>query len=458
MPSTRLLVAFAFVFLGAVWAHPTTAEAHPVATTAIVLDVGPRDVRAVLQLPIDQLAVALEDQQLTAATAARPTVLAELRAYVLRHIAAAGPGAATRWDIDADGGRVEQVDGVDHVVFTLNLQRPPARTGAFELTYDGIVQRVLNHEIFVSSRASGADGYTVLGVLDWHQHTITVSAASPATGTAFTAAVHLGSRHIAQGADHLLFLTMLLLPAPLVGGLRRSSVRVVHVVTAFTVGHSLTLALAGLGYVSAPARLVESLIALSILVSAIHAVRPLTPNGERWIAASFGLMHGLAFASLLGHLGLTRGSLVTNLLGFNLGVELVQLTVVALLMPSLLLLSRTPLYGTTRVAGAAFGFVLSAAWLAERTTLVAKDPLNGVSDALIGHPLRVAAALAGFAVLAWICTSAPIMRARAARAGARSTLSDPRHATAQAARQGLRSGPSGSKRGSSTIARHRARR
>jgi hypothetical protein len=170
------------------------------------------------------------------------------------------------------------------------------------------------------------------------------------------------------------------------------------VVTAFALGHSLTLALAVLGYISVPTPVVESLIAVSILVSGVHAVRPLIRGGEVWIAAGFGLMHGLAFAALLGRLDLSRSSLVTELLGFNLGIELTQLVVVALVMPSLVILSRSRAYPFLRTALAGLGIVLAAGWLAQRTTLIATDPLDTVSDTLVNHPLAVPGVLAVAAV------------------------------------------------------------
>lgn len=280
----------------------------------------------------------------------------------------------------------------------------------FRLHDDGIVHHLLSHRIFVSSRPAGADTYTVVGLIDWESQTLAVPAGDAVAEQGFLAALKLGVTHIAEGADHLLFLVMLLLPAPLLArrgrwvrtnDLRRSGVRVVHVVTAFAVGHSITLALAALGYLTVPTRLVESMIALSILVSGLHAVRPIVRRGEVWIATGFGLMHGLAFAALLGGLDLDRGSLVTELLGFNLGIELTQLIVVALVMPSLMMLSRTPLYPMVRTTLAGCGIVLAAAWLAERTTLFAADPLEPVSTTLVTHPFLVSAVLAGMAATAW---------------------------------------------------------
>jgi len=134
----------------------------------------------------------------------------------------------------------------------------------------------------------------------------------------------------------------------------------------------------------------------------VHAIRPIVRGGEIWIATGFGLMHGLAFAALLGGLDLSRGSLVTELLGFNLGIELTQLIVVALVMPSLMVLSRTRPYPAVRVTLASSGIVLAAAWLAERTTLIAFNPLDGISTALVAHPFVVAATLGCLAAIAYL--------------------------------------------------------
>lgn len=186
---------------------------------------------------------------------------------------------------------------------------------------------------------------------------------------------HLGMRHIAEGTDHLLFLLVLLLPAPLLavgkGWVARATVRqsllhILGIVTAFTIGHSLTLTLAAMNFVHVPSRPVEVLIAVSILISAVHALRPIFPGKEAWVAAFFGLIHGLAFASTLDRLGLSRWDRVVGILSFNLGIETMQLLVVALVLPSLLILSRKHAYAAFRMTGAVFACVASAMWIAER--------------------------------------------------------------------------------------------
>ena len=232
----------------------------------------------------------------------------------------------------------------------------------------------------------------------------------------FQSLFHLGMRHIAEGTDHLLFLLVLLLPAPLiaigsrwrgVAGVRQSLFRIAGIVTAFTVGHSLTLTLAAMNVLHVPGRPVEALIAFSILVSAMHALRPIFPGRESWIAAFFGLIHGLAFATTLDRLGLSRWDRVAGILAFNLGIEAMQLLVVALILPSLLLLSRTKAYSTVRVGGAIFAGVASSAWIAERVFDV-QTPVDKMVNGLARTGIWGAAALFALSLGA---TYAPTLRA-----------------------------------------------
>jgi len=220
---------------------------------------------------------------------------------------------------------------------------------------------------------------------------------------------HLGVRHIAEGTDHLLFLLVLLLPAPLLATGRRwestasvrdSLLRIVRIVTAFTVGHSITLALAAFGVVHLPGRPIEVLIAVSILVSAVHALRPIFPGREAGIAAFFGLTHGLAFASTLNQLGLGWAQRLAGVLAFNLGIEAMQMAVVAATLPSLLLLSRTRAYPVLRIAGALFAAAASAGWIVERTL-----GLQSAVDAVVGQLAQragwIASALFLLSLLCW---------------------------------------------------------
>jgi HupE / UreJ protein len=212
---------------------------------------------------------------------------------------------------------------------------------------------------------------------------------------------HLGMRHIAEGTDHLLFLLVLLLPAPLgvvgsrwtgVTGVRCSLLHILRIVTAFTVGHSITLGLAAFGFVHVPSRPVEVLIAVSILVSAVHALRPIFPGKEAAIAAFFGLFHGLAFASTLSDLGLARWERVAGILAFNLGIETMQMAVVAAILPSLLLMSRTRAYPFLRIVGAFCAGLASIGWIGERIWNV-QSGVDVVVNGLMHHAVWIAVGL-----------------------------------------------------------------
>jgi hypothetical protein len=248
--------------------------------------------------------------------------------------------------------------------------------------------------------------------------------ASPPTFSGFAAAFRLGMHHIAEGTDHLLFLLVLLLPAPLLASTavrgrhprscawtRRATIRVgllhiLGIVTAFTIGHSLTLALSVFGLAQLPSRVFEVLIAVSILVSGIHAVHPLFPGREAAIAAFFGLIHGLAFASVLNSLGFGGWFRVVNLLGFNLGIETMQLAVVAAVLPSLLLLSRTRAYSPFRTAGALVATIASLSWVAERLFDI-RTPIAYAVESAAHHFPQLAVALLIVGLACWF-TRKPI--------------------------------------------------
>ncbi len=220
-------------------------------------------------------------------------------------------------------------------------------------------------------------------------------------GVQFSSLFHLGMRHIAKGTDHLLFLLTLLLPAPLLvvgrrwgpsAGVRRSLLRILGIVTSFTIGHSITLTLAALGAFHVPSRPIEVLIAMSIFVSALHALRPIVPGKEALIAGFFGLIHGLAFATTLDRLGLAHWERVAGILAFNLGIETMQMIAVAVILPSLILMSRTRAYYLLRTSGAVFAAVASLGWMVERSFDI-ETLIDTIMNALAGHALWIGGGL-----------------------------------------------------------------
>ena len=174
-----------------------------------------------------------------------------------------------------------------------------------------------------------------------------------------------GMHHIWIGPDHLLFLLGLML----FGGSWR---RLVLIVTAFTVGHSITLSLAATGLYSPPAWLIEPLIALTIvIVGADNLLRGEGRDLRPWLAGAFGLVHGFGFAFVLREFGLPASALGWSLLGFNLGVEAGQLAVVVPLALALgWLWRRHPARARQLATAGSVAVILAGGyWFIERTFL-----------------------------------------------------------------------------------------
>ena len=219
-------------------------------------------------------------------------------------------------------------------------------------------------------KAQWRDGSTVSRFFIARHGTISVELAALQAGSRSTLDAArrytlLGIEHILFGLDHLLFVAALLL-------LVRGPWMLVKTVTAFTVAHSLTLALATLGVVEVPAAPVEACIALSIVLVAAEGLRDSArgePLGRPWLLAfAFGLLHGFGFAGALTELGLPPSEVPVALLFFNVGVEIGQLAFVAALL-ALHALLRRPLAWlprwTTAIPGYAIG-CLATLWFWER--------------------------------------------------------------------------------------------
>jgi hypothetical protein len=189
-----------------------------------------------------------------------------------------------------------------------------------------------------------------------------------------------GIWHIWRGFDHLLFVLTLLLPSVLARGstgagatwlgapsVSSSLADLLKVVTAFTVAHSITLTLAVLDLVALPSRLVESSIALTVVLASLNNIRPVLRE-RRWVAAFvFGLIHGFGFASALKDLGLSSGSLALSLFGFNVGVEIGQLAIVCAFFPLAFLARSTSFYRRAVIGvGSAAVAAVAATWFVER--------------------------------------------------------------------------------------------
>lgn len=376
------------------------AYAHLTPNSEVNIDFGQHEAVADIIIPQGEYAFATG-----AGTSNSAADLAAARAFLLGHIRVTAPGGA-RWALAIERAEFAQIAGPPDLHAVVRLT-PPAGASArrFAIDWRAVIDRVPNHFVLFVARSDFSGGKLgeareVLGALQGDRHVLMIDRGAAHGLNGLRAAIVLGMRHIAAGHDHLLFLIALLLPAPImaVGGLwrgrkpaRAAVWQLAKIVSAFTVGHSLTLIGAAFFGWHLPAQPVEIGIALSILISAIHAWRPLFPGREPVVAAGFGLVHGLAFATVVSGFGLGIGEKAASILGFNVGIEIVQLGVVIAVMPALLMLARTTLYPAFRTIGAGFAGLAAIAWIIERVAGTPNPVADGIDAALGQAPWLVVA-------------------------------------------------------------------
>ncbi|RKQ90410.1 hydrogenase/urease accessory protein HupE [Solirubrobacter pauli] len=287
-------------------------------------------------------------------------------AYVTGRFGVSADG--TRCRPSRDGGvEIEQRDGVPYARLALDFACP-AGAGAHELT----------SKLFPGSEQYVRSTHTIVTYedLDVQSGTASLDAAHPSFSTEqsrleqYWAFFRLGAEHLYTGIDHILFLLAL------IAGSRRLR-DIIAVATTFTVAHSVTFILAALGVVSAPASVIEPVIALSIsVVAGMTLYRLWRPDdgaeGLDWqrlaLVFVFGLVHGLGFASALGLDRAFSWSLLSSLLVFNLGIESVQIAIILAVFPALLLLRRrVPLAGLSATGAIATGVcAMGLLWFVQR--------------------------------------------------------------------------------------------
>ncbi len=194
-----------------------------------------------------------------------------------------------------------------------------------------------------------------------------------------------GVRHILTGYDHVLFLLCLLLPSVMrrtpegwrpVERLSQAVLPIVGIVSAFTLAHSITLALAALKLVSLPPSIIEPAIAVTIILAALDNVWPIFPVRRVVVTFFFGLIHGFGFAGVLAELNLPTSAFAWALLQFNVGLELGQLLIVVCVAALLFLLRERPAYRSWVIRGGSFAAILvGVLWLIERTANVSLMPI-----------------------------------------------------------------------------------
>jgi hypothetical protein len=382
MRPARAVAAIAWLIL----AWSARAEAHSTGESFLVLrptdaggeiaarwDLAVRDLDDALVPPIDDDG----DGHVTAGELRGRQ--ADVEAYALGRLTATTPAGAC--SVRADGFDIAHRSSGAYVTLGLRLGCGDSRAS---LTVDdrAFFDRDGLHRAFVTLQ-DRAHSETRLLRAGQTGASFALGPRPPKSGAGTTASfIREGVLHIWQGLDHVLFLVVLLLPAVLrrrdgagaagatwtpVESLRPALTDVLRVITAFTVAHSITLGLAAVGALHAAGRIIEPAIAASVVLAAANNLYPLFGR-DRWVVAfALGLLHGFGFSAVLAEVGLPQGHLLTALFGFNLGVELGQLALVALVVPLAYLARKTVLYRRLGLAvGSALAGGVAMVWMIER--------------------------------------------------------------------------------------------
>lgn len=296
----------------------------------------------------------------------------EIDAYALSRLQIATGGAQCvagpvehLIDLFGDGG---------YAVLRTNFHCPVAIT-RLDVRYGALFEIDPNHRGLLNVTLDGVAHTSMVSPTEPVAH----FGASGGYGTLIRQFFEGGVEHLLAGADHVLFIVMLLTPLllrprlPGTGGEVRRLTEIFALLTAFTIAHGLTLTLAVLGLAHVSQTVAELGVATTILLTAIDNVVPFLPRRRRVLAFGFGLIHGVGVAGGLGPLHLPAATLALALLAFSLGLEAAQLCIALLAAPVAHVLRATPTVSRRMLPVLSGGVALLATlWIAERATRLAE--------------------------------------------------------------------------------------
>lgn len=373
MARARIVLVFTALLL-ALAAMVGPAKAHQAPNSEAYLDFHDSYVEMEVVIPAAEYAYA-SGNSIADDSAAR----GQAWRYLGDNISARNTGGGA-WQTRVDRLAFITRDGSRDLVATLSLlPRGPSGLDEFTLSWRAIIGAVPDHFVLVMLRRDPAsklgDDPDVIGTLRNDRGALVINRGAARSWMPLANATRLGAGHILEGIDHLAFLLALLLPLPLLArggrwrearGTKPTIRSAVILISGFTLGHSATLIAASLGGLTLPGVLVETLIAVSVLIAALHAIRPIFPRREALFATLFGLVHGLGFAGFLSSTDLSVARNIITLLGFNIGIELVQMAIALAIVPALLTIAATPFYRWLRNGLALFCSGIASVWVADR--------------------------------------------------------------------------------------------
>ena len=372
----KFLLLSVFVFCSA------QVAAHTTSNSTIAVDVDRTHVYLNLMMPADQLYLAQANlmnlQAGEAPSGDSPINTLLLTDYLARHIEIESGSMAKVSDIGWN--QIEQTWFISaKMTFSFSDEVPDK----LKLSADPILHTVITHKILVSirhdSQLIGATEHTPDIQQLGYQHTqVELSRNSQSWLKSLFHIVWQGALHIMSGFDHLLFLICLLLAVPAankyasqVEKMTTKSLTkgILLLVSAFTLGHTVSLFLSSYQVFEINRPAIEILVALSIFIAAIQLmfsrIKPMTGL----LAFCFGIIHGIAFSEALSGFSFLPQTLMWAIFGFNLGVELCQLFIVVLVLPVIKLSLKYNRFDQLKNSGAYLTLVLSSIWMFERSAL-----------------------------------------------------------------------------------------
>jgi hypothetical protein len=344
-------IAALLMFLMALWSAPL--QAHETTRSYITLTRDGADLNADLRVAFRDIEVVIwMDENLDGAlTWAEATArLPAVSTYAQSVLGMTAGGACS---LTQAGAAVSDSGGIAYLDLTFKGICPSA-TEPLLVTSRLFADVDPDHRLYLTVSSGATQTTAILGKAS---PSFMVMEGAGTLAATFVSYFVAGIQHLAGGLDHVVFLLMLMLPAVTVQpDTQRALIKVVSAITGFTVAHALTLTAASTNLLRPPTDLITILVAVSIVITALDNIRPFLPGPRTGVAAFFGLIHGFGFATVLSGSAMTGGTFATALLGFNLGIEVAQIGVVALTVFALLALrGGKPLLWLGSLAGASAG-------------------------------------------------------------------------------------------------------
>ena len=370
---------------------------HPMPNSVVNFSFGDNEIHLKVEVPISEFESAIKKDLLNNKDKILTEYKVDISQYFLEHV-----------KIKSTEGRLQSM-----VITDLRLHKTAYNFGeyleliveltcktsgnfnnrAFIFDYDAVIHQVVTHFALIKVHQDFENGITPedslivstihLDIASNSVKPLSIKLEKGSKWKGLMKMVKLGMLHIYTGLDHLLFILTLIIISPLLlqgkkwahfGGWKYTLKRLLKIITSFTVGHCITLFIFSLFNLNVFSEIIEITITLTIIITAYHTIKPLFYDKEIIITFLFGLIHGSAFGITLNEWGISNSQRLLSLLGFNIGIELMQLILVLCCLP-LIYLSKYRFYNYLRIGIACLTIFIATFWLIERVT----DKPNGVS-------------------------------------------------------------------------------